>query len=68
MPQQRQRKKHVTMLAALKAGDRVVVLGGVHGIITRLKDATIFVKIAESTEIEVDRASVSYKSGGEQTK
>jgi len=68
MPQQRQRKKHVTMLAALKAGDRVVVLGGVHAIITRLKEGTIFVKIAESTEIEVDRSSVSYKAGGEQGK
>ena len=33
MPQQRQRKKHVEMLSALKAGDKVVVLGGVHGVI-----------------------------------
>ncbi len=68
MPQQRQRKKHTEMLGALKAGDRVVVLGGVHGIITRMKEGTMFVKIAESTEIEVDRASVSYKAGGEQPK
>jgi preprotein translocase subunit YajC len=68
MPQQRQRKKHTEMLSALKAGDRVVVLGGVHGIITRLKEGTMLVKIAENTEIEVDRSSVSYKAGGEQTK
>ena len=68
MPQQRQRKKHTEMLSALKAGDRVVVLGGVHGIITRLKEGTMFVKIAENTEIEVDRGSVSYKAGGEQPK
>jgi preprotein translocase subunit YajC len=68
MPQQRQRKKHTEMLSALKAGDRVVVLGGVHGVITRLKEGTMFVKIAESTEIEVDRASVSYKAGGDQPK
>lgn len=65
LPQQRQRKKHQAMLAALKQGDRVIVLGGVHGIITRLKDQTIFVKIAEGTEIEVDRGSVSQKAGGE---
>jgi preprotein translocase subunit YajC len=68
MPQQRQRKKHVAMLSALKPGDRVVVLGGVHGVITRLKEGTVMVKIADSTEIEVDRSSVSYKVGGEQTK
>lgn len=66
MPQQRQRKKHAEMLAALKAGDRVVILGGMHGIITRLRDNTIMVKIADNTEVEVDRTSVSYRVGGEQ--
>ncbi|MEO0109071.1 MAG: preprotein translocase subunit YajC, partial [candidate division WOR-3 bacterium] len=50
MPQQRQRKKQLQMLSALKAGDKVVVLGGVHGVITRLRDSTVFVRIAENTE------------------
>jgi len=66
MPQQRQRKKHTEMLAALKSGDRVIVLGGVHGIITRLRDNTMFVKIAENTEVEVDRSAVSHRIGGDQ--
>jgi preprotein translocase subunit YajC len=66
MPQQRQRKKQAAMLVALKAGDKVVIAGGLHGVITRLREGTIFVKIAESTEVEVDRASVSYKVGQEQ--
>jgi preprotein translocase subunit YajC len=65
MPQQRQRKKHAEMLAALKAGDKVIVLGGVHGVITRLREGTILVKIAEANEIEVDRTAVSHKQGGD---
>ena len=65
MPQQRQRKKQQEMIAALKAGDKVVVLGGIHGVITRLRDNTLHVKIADNTEIEVDRAAVSYRMGQE---
>jgi preprotein translocase subunit YajC len=68
MPQQRQRKKHMAMLTALKTGDKVVVLGGLHGVITRLRDSTIFVRIGENMEIEVERGSVAYKQGGEPPK
>jgi preprotein translocase subunit YajC len=67
MPQQRQRKKYAAMLASLKSGDRVVV-NGIHGIITRLRESTVSVKIAEGLEIEVDRSAVSYKQGQEQPK
>lgn len=63
MPQQRQRKKHQEMLNALKAGDRVIILGGVYGIITKLRDTTLMVKVAENTEIEIDRGAVSQKLG-----
>ncbi len=63
MPQQRRQKKHQQMLAALKRGDRVVLSSGIHGIITNVKDQTFMVKVAEGTEIEVDKAAVSYKFG-----
>lgn len=66
MPQQRRQKKHQQMLSALKRGDRVVISGGIHGIITNVKDKTFLVKVAESTEIEIDKTSVSYKFGTEQ--
>ncbi|MEO0081230.1 MAG: preprotein translocase subunit YajC [candidate division WOR-3 bacterium] len=66
LPQQRRQKKHQEMLSALKRGDRVVTSCGIHGIITNVKDATFTVKIAENTEIELDKGSISYKLGAQQ--
>jgi len=65
LPQQRRQKKHREMLGGLKRGDRVVLSAGFHGIITNVKDQTFTVKIAENTEVEVDRGSVSGKVGAQ---
>jgi len=66
LPQQRRQKKHQQMLGALKRGDRIVLSSGIHGIITNVKEATFMVKVAEGTEIELDKGSVSYKFGAQQ--
>ncbi len=63
MPQQRRQKKHRQMIEAIKRGDRVVISSGIHGIITNVREHTFLLRIAEGTEIEVDRSSVSYKVG-----
>ncbi|HDQ98814.1 MAG TPA: preprotein translocase subunit YajC [candidate division WOR-3 bacterium] len=65
LPQQRRQKKHNEMLKALKRGDRVVLSSGIHGIITTVRDSTFIVKVADSTEIEVDRGSVGARIGGQ---
>ncbi|OYD14078.1 preprotein translocase subunit YajC [candidate division WOR-3 bacterium JGI_Cruoil_03_51_56] len=66
LPQQRRQKKHRQMIDAIKRGDRVVLASGIHGIITNVKEHTFLVKLAESTEIEVDKSSISYKFGAQQ--
>jgi preprotein translocase subunit YajC len=66
LPQQRRQKKQQQMLEALKRGDRVVLGSGIHGIISNVKEHTFLVKVAENTELEVDKGSVSYKIGAQQ--
>ena len=66
LPQQRRQKKHQAMLKALKRGDRVVISSGIHGIITNVREQTFVVKIADTTEVEVDRGSVGHKIGAQQ--
>ncbi len=61
LPQQRRQKKHQQMLASLKNGDRVVFASGILGVITKVKDNTFMVKIAEGTEIEVEKGAIAYK-------
>ena len=65
LPQQRRQKKHTRMLEQIKRGDRVVLGAGIHGIVSNVKEQTFLVKVAESTEFEVDKSAVSYKFGAE---
>jgi preprotein translocase subunit YajC len=65
LPQQRRQKKHQQMLEQIKRGDRVVLGSGIHGIVSNVKEHTFLVKVAENTELEVDRSAVSYKFGAQ---
>lgn len=57
-PQQKQRKEHQALITALKTGDKVVTSGGIHGMISNVKESTFLVKIADNVKIEVDKAAV----------
>jgi preprotein translocase subunit YajC len=65
LPQQRRQKKHAQMLEQIKRGDRVVFGSGIHGIVSNVREHTFLVKVAENTELEVDKSAVSYKFGAE---
>jgi len=58
-PQQKKMKEHQAMVSALKAGDKVVAAGGIHGTITNVKDNVVVLKVAEQVKLEVDKASVT---------
>jgi preprotein translocase subunit YajC len=63
LPQQRQRKKVQQMIAALKAGDKVVTNGGIYGTIAGLDGDTVILKIADTgsspVKIRVARSAIS---------
>ncbi len=57
-PQKQQQKKRDTMLEALKKGDRVVTIGGMHGTITAFSGDTVTLKVAEKVEVDINRSAV----------
>jgi len=57
-PQSIEQKKRKAMLEALKRGDRVVTVGGIHGTIVVTKKDSVVLQIAEKVEIEVDRSGI----------
>lgn len=63
-PQQKKQKEIKKAREAMKAGDRVVTAGGIHGKIREISDATIMVEVAPGTQIKVDKGSV-YPAGVE---
>lgn len=58
-PQQKKQKAHTELVAGLQAGDEVLTSGGILGKITGVSDHYAVVKIADNTEIKIQKASVS---------
>lgn len=72
-PQKKKEKELKNMIAALKVGDEVATIGGIHGKIARIKDELFLLESGIGTNksfILVDRSAVSRftKRGEENTK
>ena len=57
-PEQKRKKEQAALLSAMKVGERVVMMGGMHGLITSLTDATVTVRAGDSN-ITFDRSAVA---------
>lgn len=58
-PQQKQAGRHRDFIKNLKAGDRVVTTGGLHGIVRGLTDTTVTLEIADDVRVKVTRSAVA---------
>lgn len=57
-PQANEQKKRKQMLAAIKKGDNIITVGGIHGQVVVAKSDTLIVKIADKVEVEIERSGV----------
>jgi len=57
-PQNKKQKEAKAMVAAMKKGDKVVTIGGVHGVISSLKETTVVVKVDDTTKIEFSKSAI----------
>ena len=55
-PQQKQRKALAAKQAALKKGDKVVTIGGIHA---SVNEKTVSLKVAEGTVIKYDKSAIA---------
>jgi preprotein translocase subunit YajC len=62
-PQNKKQKETQQMLENLKKGDRVVTIGGIHGVIQSVKESSVIVKVDDTTKIEFSRSAVSSVAG-----
>ena len=58
-PNQKRQKEHAQLVAALKVGDEILTTGGILGIITGISDHYAVVRIADNTEIKIQKTSVA---------
>ena len=58
-PQNKKQKEAEKMLSALKKGDKVVTVGGIHGVISSTKEKTVIVKVDDNAKIEFSRNAIA---------
>lgn len=58
-PQNKKQKETQKMIDALKKGDKVVTIGGIHGVVSATKEKTVIVKVDGDTKIEFSRSAIS---------
>ena len=58
-PQNKKQKETEKMIAALKKGDKVVTIGGIHGVISSTKENTVIVKVDDGAKIEFNRSAIA---------
>lgn len=58
-PQSKKQKETERMLSALKKGDKVITIGGIHGVVSSVKENTVIVKVDDNCKIEFNRTAIS---------
>jgi preprotein translocase subunit YajC len=58
-PQRKAQKAQEEMRKNVRVGDKVVTIGGIHGIVSGVTDKTVSIKVADSLSLKFDRAAVA---------
>ncbi|TVX94490.1 preprotein translocase subunit YajC [Paenibacillus agilis] len=59
-PQQKKQKTRNAMLGALKKGDKIVTIGGLHGHILEITDDIVVIRVNDVTKMTFDRNAISH--------
>lgn len=58
-PQMKKTKEEKKFREALKKGDRIVTIGGIHAKIAEVKETTLLVDTGEGQRLKIEKAAVS---------
>lgn len=58
-PQSKRSKEHKNLVGNLQKGDEVTTIGGVLGVIEKITDDFLVLKVAENSEITVQKSAIS---------
>ena len=58
-PQMTKAKEEKKFREALKKGDKVVTIGGIHGKIAEVKDTTLLIEVGDGNKLKIEKSAVS---------
>jgi preprotein translocase subunit YajC len=62
-PQRKRQQDHQATLAALKPGERIITIGGIHGQIETMGEDDLIIKVESGALLRISRQAVAYKQG-----
>jgi len=57
-PQKKEQQKTEKMISQLQKGDKIITIGGIHGVVSSTKEKTIIIKVDDNCKIEINRSAV----------
>lgn len=58
-PQRKAQKAQEELRKNVRVGDKVITIGGAHGIISGMTDKTVSIKVADGLSIKFDRSAIA---------
>ena len=58
-PQNKKQKEAKKMIEAVKKGDKIITIGGIHGMVHAVKETTVVVKVDDDCRIEFTKSAIA---------
>ncbi|MFT4834011.1 MAG: preprotein translocase subunit YajC [Marinoscillum sp.] len=58
-PQQKKQKEQKKFIEAIKKGDLVITVGGIHGKVVQVDDTTLILDVDKGSKLVIEKSSVS---------
>ena len=58
-PQRKQQKEQEQVRNDVKKNDAIVTAGGMHGVVTLVKEKTVVIRVDDNSKIEFDKEAIS---------
>jgi preprotein translocase subunit YajC len=58
-PQQKRQRERMAMLNSLKKDDKVITIGGLHGVVAALDENTVTLRVNENTKLTFERSAIN---------
>ena len=65
-PQKKKEDTRKKMIEAVKKGDRVVTIGGIHATVSQVDDTSILVQVDTNTKLRIDKNAVATIGGAKE--
>ncbi len=58
-PQKKKEDQRKQMIEAVKKGDKIVTIGGVHGTVTQVDETSVLVQVDSNTKLRVEKSAIA---------